>query len=195
MKGHVASLVGVCVLTLAILVYADVTPVDGRGGGAGSGGTGSGGAGSGGAGSGGAGSGGAGSGGAGGSGSEGTGGAGGGGAGTAGTGAGAAAAGPGDAAGVGDGTGVGDTGGTAANTNPIGNWMRTFAEVEPASPTPITTTTVVVTPEGRQIVIEGIDHGFPAAFPATGTTRPFYSGIGTCPDLDYRTDTRCFETP
>lgn len=180
MKGHVASLVGVCVLTLGILVSADVTLVHGRGAGAGSG----------------AGPGGGGSGGTGGTGG-GTGGTGGGGAGTAGTGAGAAAASPGDAAGVGDGPGAGDAGGTAANTNPIGNWMRTFAEVEPVSPTATAapTTTVVVTPEGRQIVIEGVDRGFPAAFPATGTTRPFYSGIGTCPDLDHRTDTRCFETP
>lgn len=166
MKGHVASLVGVCILALGILVYADVTLVHGRGAGAGSGagaGAGSGG------------------------------GAGAGGAGAAGAGAGAgAAAGPGDAAGVGDGSGVGDAGAAgaaAANTNPIGNWMRTFAEVEPAAPA----TTVVVTPEGRQIVIEGADSGFPAAFPAGTTVRRFYPGI--CPDLDYRSDTRCFETP
>lgn len=165
MKGHFASLVGVCVLTVGILVYADISLVHGRGAGGGAGaGAGGAGAGAGGAGA---------------------------GAGAAGAGTGAAAG----AAGVGDGTGVGEageaaSGAAAANTNPIGNWMRTYAEVAPAAPT----TTVVVTPEGRQIVIERAAEGSPAAFPAAGTApRQFYPGI--CPDLDYRTDTRCFETP
>jgi hypothetical protein len=104
--------------------------------------------------------------GSGGSGGTGRGGTGGGGAG-AGAGA-AAAAGAGGGAAAAGATGEGGPGDAAANTKPVGNWMGTFARQDQVPPG----TTVVVTPEGRQIVV-GPDDGYPAAFPAAS---PAYTG-------------------
>lgn len=165
MKGHLYVWIGAFVIALGVLSNADVALAGGSGSGAG------------------------GSSGSGGSGSS-PGGTGGTGApGGTGTGAGAGAPGaPGGAA-----PGDGSPGESAANTNPVGNWLLpVYAWREPAA----LGTTVVLTPDGREIVLEDVDGGYPAAFPAAFPAgdpafRTYYPGI--CPDIDYRTDTLCYQ--
>jgi hypothetical protein len=52
--------------------------------------------------------------------------------------------------------------------------------------------TLLITPDRRQIIVIERDPSWSAAR-ARGAFRTFYPGI--CPDIEYRTDTLCYESP